>query len=92
MKGSKLSAIMMMAMAMSDSYPTMDAVGDDNPKSLTQRPKKNTQPKGTKTYFFNSDGEFSTERMLKTETVFICYAINDKNAIRKFNKWKTKSK
>lgn len=44
-------------------------------------------PKGAKEYFFNERGEFSTEQMLKSETVFMCYAINDKNAIRKFERW-----
>lgn len=45
-------------------------------------------PKGTKEYFFNNDGEFSTKSMLKTECVFKCVASNDKNAKRKFVKWK----
>ncbi len=48
-------------------------------------------PKGAKEYFFNEFGEFSTESMLKSETVFICWAINDKNAIRKFNKRNNKT-
>jgi hypothetical protein len=51
-------------------------------KALIERP-----PSGTKEYFFNSIGEFSTTKMLKSECVFICYAINDKNAKRKFAKW-----
>jgi|688.fasta_scaffold300988_2 hypothetical protein len=45
-------------------------------------------PNGSKEYFFNSSGEFSTTRMLKTECVFKCFAVNDKNALRKFTKWK----
>ena len=45
-------------------------------------------PNGCKEYFFNSSGEFSTTKMLKTECVFKCFAINDKNALRKFTKWK----
>ena len=45
-------------------------------------------PAGAKQYFFNIQGEFSTERMLRSEMVFNCVSINDKNAIRKFNKWK----
>jgi len=44
-------------------------------------------PNGCKEYFFNSLGEFSTTKMLKAECVFTCYAINDKNAIKKFNKF-----
>lgn len=46
----------------------------------TKRP-----PNGCKEYFFNSNGEYSTKQMLKSETVFKCFAVNDKNAIRKFN-------
>ncbi len=57
-----------------------------------EKPKKKLPPivkppSGTKEYFFNSIGEFSTTKMLKSECVFICYAINDKNAKRKFDKW-----
>jgi hypothetical protein len=44
-------------------------------------------PTGTKEYFFNSSGEFSTESMLKEDVVFKCCAINDKNAVRKFKRW-----
>lgn len=47
-------------------------------------------PNGTKEYFFNMYGEFSTESMLKTECVFKCVSINDKNAIKKFQNWKSK--
>ena len=43
--------------------------------------------RGTKEYFFNKEGKFSTESMKKSETVFKCNAINDKNAIRKFESW-----
>ena len=50
------------------------------------RPKLDIPPQGTKQYFFNAIGEFSNTQMRKDECVFICYAINDKNAIRKFNK------
>lgn len=44
-------------------------------------------PKGCKEYFFAIDGRFSTEKMLRSECVFKCVASNEKNAIRKFNKW-----
>lgn len=49
-------------------------------------------PKGAKDYFFNEKGEFSTERMLKTECVFKCFARDDKNAKRKFNNWLKRQK
>lgn len=44
-------------------------------------------PSGCKTYWFKSSGDFSSDRMLRSEVVFTCFAINDKNAKRKFDKW-----
>ena len=46
------------------------------------------QPKGTKQYFFDINGNFSTTQMLKSELYFTCYSINNTNAIRKFKKYK----
>ena len=43
-------------------------------------------------YFFNEFGEFSDEKKWIGECVFTCVAINDKNAERKFNKWKKATK
>jgi hypothetical protein len=50
----------------------------------------NVPPKGCKEYFFNKKGEFSTEKMLKSECVFKCFAINDRNAINKFQRFLTR--
>lgn len=48
-------------------------------------------PKGMKYYCFRWDGTFKQyERdgaMLKEEKFFDCYALNDKNAIKKFDKF-----
>lgn len=44
-------------------------------------------PAGCKDYWFNSSGNFSTDKMRKDETVFHCVAINDKNAKLKFEKY-----
>ena len=48
--------------------------------------------KGQFHYWFREDGTFinekQSERMLREECVFKCYSINDKNAIKKFNKFK----
>jgi hypothetical protein len=45
--------------------------------------------KGQFTCWFKEDGIFlnekQPERMLKSECVFKCFAINDKNAIKKYN-------
>lgn len=67
-----------------------------NPEKLKEAkhipPVPKVIPNGCKEYFFNSAGEFSTTKMLKTECVFTCYAINDKNAIKKFKTQNTKTK
>lgn len=79
-KGAMLAMMSMALMAdnYGGSYPEVEQVK----RTIQPRP-----PKGAKEYFFNEQGEFSTEQMLKSETIFICYAINDKNAIRKFERW-----
>lgn len=45
-------------------------------------------PAGCKEYFFDQDGNFSTEQMKISILAFKCVASNDENAIRKFNNWK----
>lgn len=68
----------------------------DNRSSLTPEqidvtPKDVPIPKGCKEYFFNSNGDFSTGKMLRTECVFKCVAANAKNAVKKFKNYqKTK--
>jgi hypothetical protein len=52
------------------------------PKKAHDKPT----PKGAKEYWFNDRGEFSSERMLKSDVVFSCIAINDKSAKKKFEK------
>jgi len=61
------------------------------PKDINVTPKEPPIPKGCKEYFFDIDGNFSTERMLKSECVFKCVASNDNNAKRKFEKYKLRS-
>jgi hypothetical protein len=91
MKKQNIMALLAMAAAMSEGSSIMfTGSGEDDARVFLS--KEPQPPKGTKEYFFNSVGEFSTEQMLKTETVFKCFAINDKNAIRKFNAYKSKLK
>jgi hypothetical protein len=71
---------LLMAMGASFDGETIDYPKQE--KIIIERP-----PKGAKEYFFNSLGEFSTEKMLRSECVFKCFAINDKNAKRKFKKF-----
>jgi len=70
--------------AMSDPGPVSRELNDGLSKKA---PKPKRPPKGAKEYWFNAEGNHSTESMRKTDIVFSCYAINDKNAVKKFNKW-----
>jgi len=51
-------------------------------------------PSNHKYFSFRADGTFTTDRtqepMLKSECVFSCFALNSKNAIRKFNQFNSK--
>lgn len=89
MKKQNSAMLMMMAAAMSGSSIYNDGLfGEDEPFIKREpKPVKKVTPKGMKEYFFNIDGMYSTKQMLKTECVFKCFAINDKNAKKKFNKW-----
>jgi len=67
----------------------------NEPIEENHTPIKDVEPpiqKGLKYYCFRQDGTFMQyERdgaMLKEEKFFSCYALNDKNAIKKFNKFK----
>jgi hypothetical protein len=82
MKSNALS-MMAMAMAMNSSESMMfTGRGEEMEAPFHKEPKT---PKGAKEYFFNSYGEFSNDGTLRSEIVFKCYAINDKNALRKYN-------
>ena len=43
---------------------------------------------GQKEYFFREDGTFENERQTEINYVFTCFAINDKNALKKYKHWK----
>lgn len=78
----KLNNLTLMAslMAMSGGENMLDM----NTEPAIEIIKDDIPPRGTKEYFFDSEGEFSTTSMRRTECVFKCFAINDKNAKRKF--------
>lgn len=81
----KMNALLLASMAMAGNSFMATGNGDEMTVYL---PKEPIPPAGTKTYFFNSEGEFSTTSMRKDECVFKCFAINDKNAKRKFERWR----
>jgi len=83
---SRMKGYLAMAMAMSMMAGKMPMLEKEPVIVSTEK----RPPAGTKEYFFNALGEFSTDKMLKSECVFKCVAINDKSAVKKFNKWKLK--
>jgi hypothetical protein len=85
-KKAQMLAMMGLGLAMLDPEEQRRLM-DFEEKPRLRLPIQEKPPTGTKEYFFNSIGEFSTKSMLKTECIFKCYAINDKNAKRKFAKW-----
>lgn len=82
-KKTKMLALLGMGLAMMppDQHDVLMGMEE---KPVVKTPPQKKPPSGTKEYFFNGNGEFSTDHMRKIECVFKCYAINDKNAIRKF--------
>lgn len=82
---------MALAMAMM-SENTLHA--EEKPRKYT--PNKNEPneviPKGMRWFCFRKNGTFKDyekdSAMLREEVYFRCYAINSKNAIKKFNKFK----
>jgi len=87
----QLSEYMALAMSMammSDTSRFGNVDRNDKPWGDVSGEVFRVCPKGCKEYFFNDNGEFSTDHMRRSECVFTCYAINNKSAIKKFNKRK----
>lgn len=88
-KSFALQSLAMMAM-FSDSGRSFEREKKSNKliKKISFEPKI---PSSLKEYWFKSDGTFLKEnhnrQMFKSQIFFICFALNDKNAIRKFNKF-----
>ena len=57
---------------------------------LPSEPKNPIIPKGCKEYWFDINGCYPNLAG-RDDVVFKCVAANEKSAIRKFNKWKSKS-
>jgi len=100
MKKSMLGFLGFYAMAMQDFNEDMESINQvPEPKKVKLNSEsKKEQPiqKGQFHYWFRIDGTFLSEkqgeRMLKTDCIFKCFAINDKNAIKKFKKFQTQNK
>jgi hypothetical protein len=81
-----LAMMYAMAAIMGDGLGMPNRSGFSPQKISGELPPK-PMPKGCKEYFFNAEGGFSTEKMLHSELVFKCYALNHKSAKKKFQKW-----
>lgn len=88
-KSSVMSSLLAMALMSEDMYPmSEEQYNESKPVEFRPTHHEPKPKKGQKTYFFNKFGHFDNGEMLKSECVFQCFAINAKNAIKKFKKWK----
>ena len=87
-KNLMLMSLGMIAAMSEQSYPS----NPNEPIIRHERKPTNRKdkviPKGVKEYWFKSDGSFLNEnhdrQMFKSQIFFICFALNNKNAKRKF--------
>jgi hypothetical protein len=81
MKSGKMLAMLAILGALSQVNAGYESEGKNptRPEDINGNPKQ-VIPKGCKEYWFNENGDFSTERMRHDEIVFKCIASNDKTA------------
>jgi hypothetical protein len=95
MKPNRLSILAMATMLASFDQTSREDFGIMQQNEHPEKPKEPIIPKGQFHYWFRADGTFlnekQSERMLKEECVFKCFALNDKNAIKKFNTFISKN-
>lgn len=93
MKPNRLSILAMATMLGSFAQTSeIDYYGQE--RKTSSKPKEPIIPKGCKEYHFTRSGRFDTTENMWNDIhyVFSCYASNDKNAVRKFEKWDSKNK
>lgn len=84
---SKLGAIMMVAALIEGmNTPLGNNSFGRNIKDIDLSKKEPPIPKGCQEYFFNTLGDYTNHNDGLYD--FKCIAINEKSAIKKFNKWK----
>jgi len=95
MKTNRLSILATAMMLSSFAQTNREDFGTIQEFEHTPKPKEPIIPKGHIHYWFRADGTFlnekQCERMLKEDCVFKCFALNDKNAIKKFKKFSTEN-
>lgn len=93
MKPNRLSILAMATMLCGFAQTSEIDYHEQERKTGGLEPKEPIIPKGHIHYWFRADGTFlnekQSERMKKEECVFKCFALNDKNALKKFNKFLT---
>ena len=77
-----LSAFAMMAASTEKMTSSMTS------KKTDELSVEDQVPKGCKTYYFSMDGTYTLTKPMKITPYYWCYAINEKNAIKKFKKFK----
>ena len=82
-----LGMIAMAAALMADLNSPLDrnSKSDLRPENIDVSPKEPIIPKGAKAYYFDEVGNCLYD--VKHTAVFKCIAINEKSAIKKFNRW-----
>ncbi len=96
MKRSMLPFLGLYALALQDNYrdfsEDMEAINTPRKTVKINKCVEQPKPKGVNQYWFRIDGTFikesDEERMLKSDLFYSCFALNDKNAIRKFNQYR----
>jgi hypothetical protein len=78
----------LMAMGLMFSADPANARIDTSSPTSFSGTKFKGRPKGTKEYSFTTDGICDTERQDNQYYVYTCYALNEKNAIKKYKSWK----
>ena len=86
---SKLYTIAIMGAMLSSMAQTSEREYYDKEHEPNKEPKKPIIPNGCKEYHFTRSGRFDTTENMWNDIdyVFTCVASNDKNAIKKFEKW-----
>ena len=86
---SKLYTMAMMGAMLSSMTQTSKREYYEKEQERNKEPKKPIIPKGCKEYHFTRSGRFDTTENMWNDIdyIFTCVASNDKNAIKKFEKF-----
>lgn len=88
---SHMLGMMGMMLAISGDSMMRDEMSS-NREILNKQPPKKIIPKGCKKYYFTRGGRFDTDdsKWDDVDYIFDCIAMNEKSAMKKFEKWEAK--